>query len=111
MAAASTTDRTTAKEDASTRDVQAELENLRRDIAALTQALTALGNDKLQEAGSRASKLGADVAEASTQAFRSARSSAVSAEHDLEAQIRSHPLQAIGIAAGIGFLAALLTRR
>lgn len=97
--------------DANLQDVQAELDNLRRDIAALTQAITSLGSAKLQEAGARATEMGAEMAGASAAAYQSARDGLRSAEQDLETRIRNNPLQAVGIAAGIGFLAALLTRR
>ncbi|MBV2184647.1 MAG: DUF883 family protein [Rhizobium sp.] len=96
---------------ASASDIQAELENLRRDIAALTQTVASFGTGKLKEAGNRASQLGAEAADASAQYVESARSTLISAEQDLEAHIRTKPLQSIAIAAGIGFLAALLSRR
>ena len=96
---------------ASAGDVQAELENLRRDIAALTQTVASFGTGKLKEASVRASQLGAEAAGVSAQYVESARDSLRSAEQDLEAQIRSKPLQAVAIAAGVGFLAALLSRR
>lgn len=98
-------------DDATVQDVQAELERLRNDISALTQTLASFGNGKLKEAGDRASQLGADVAEASAQYVDTARNSLAVAEQDLEAHIRSRPLQSVAIAAGIGFVAALLTRR
>ncbi|NML76504.1 DUF883 family protein [Rhizobium sp. S-51] len=104
-------DEVEASSSASASDVQAELENLRRDVAALTQALASFGNGKLKEAGNRATQLGADVADVSAQYVESARSSLATAEQDLEAHIRSRPLQSIAVAAGIGFLAAVLSRR
>ena len=96
---------------ASAGDVQAELENLRRDIAALTQTVASFGTGKLKEASVRASQLGTEAADVSAQYVESARNSLRSAEQDLEAQIRAKPLQAVAIAAGVGFLAALLSRR
>ncbi|SMD01523.1 DUF883 family protein [Rhizobium sp. RU36D] len=92
-------------------DVQQQLEKLSQDISELTKIVAAFGNAKVKEAGDRATMVGADVAERSAQAIEATRSSLASMEQDLEAQIRSRPLQAIGIAAGIGFIAALLTRR
>ncbi len=96
---------------ASAGDVQAELENLRRDIAALTQTVASFGTGKLKEASIRASQLGSEAADVSAQNVESARDSLRSAEQDLQAQIRAKPLQAVAIAAGVGFLAALLSRR
>jgi ElaB/YqjD/DUF883 family membrane-anchored ribosome-binding protein len=40
-----------------------------------------------------------------------ARAQAASIERDLERQIRTKPMQSVAIAAGIGFLFALLSRR
>ncbi|MFN7008608.1 MAG: YqjD family protein [Allorhizobium sp.] len=96
---------------ASASDIQAELDNLRRDIAALTQTLASFGSGKIKEASNRAGQLGAEAADASAQYVESARSSIAAAEQDLEAHIRRKPLQSIAIAAGVGFLAALLSRR
>lgn len=92
-------------------DVQQQLEKLSQDISELTRIVAAFGNAKVREAGDRATMVGADVAERSAQAFEATRSSLAAMEQDLEAQIRARPLQAIGIAAGIGFLTAILTRR
>jgi len=40
-----------------------------------------------------------------------AREQAMSYERDLERQIRTNPIQSVAIAAGVGFLFALMTRR
>lgn len=92
-------------------DVKIQLEKLSQDVAALTQSIAALGSATVQAAGEKANKLSADVVDASAQAYYSARGSVLSVEQDLEAHIRSRPLQSVAIAAGIGFIAALLTRR
>lgn len=112
MASTVTGDKAAEAESAATAaEVQAQLEKLSQDIAQLTQAVAAFGNAKVREAGDRAALLGVDVAARSSQAFEATKSSLAAMESDLEAQIRNRPLQAIGIAAGVGFLAALLTRR
>lgn len=81
-------------------DVREQIDKLNRDIAELTKALKAYGSNKVQ-----------DAADASQAALDSARASVASFEEDLEASIRARPIQAIAIAAGVGFLAALITRR
>lgn len=96
---------------ASAGDIEAQLEQLSHDVAELTRIVASFGNGKVQEATNRAARISNEVAEASAEAIQSARSSLVSAEEDLEAHIRNKPLQAICIAAGVGFLAALMTRR
>lgn len=92
-------------------DVQQQLEKLSQDIGELTKIVAAFGNAKVKEAGDRATELKDEVTERSAMAFEATRSSLVSMEEDLEAQIRAKPLQAVAIAAGVGFIAAMLTRR
>lgn len=45
------------------------------------------------------------------QMVEAAREQAISFERDLEAKIRKAPIQSIAIAAGVGFVFALLSRR
>jgi len=81
-------------------DVQADLEALRRDLAALTQTVASFGSSKIRQAG-----------ETSQQYVDSARETILNAEEDLEAYVRSRPLQSLAIAAGVGYVLALLSRR
>lgn len=81
-------------------DVQADLEALRRDLASLTQTVASFGSSKIRQAG-----------ETSQQYVDSARDTIMNAEEDLEAYVRSRPLQSIAIAAGVGYVLALLSRR
>jgi ElaB/YqjD/DUF883 family membrane-anchored ribosome-binding protein len=81
-------------------DVQADLEALRRDIAALTQTVASFGSSKIRQAG-----------ETSQEYMDSARERIMNAEEDLEAYVRSRPLQSLAMAAGVGYVLALLSRR
>lgn len=92
-------------------EVKDKLDKLSRDIAELTRVVTAFGSSKVEEASTRATEFGAEVADRSAAAIASAREGVASLEHDLENHIRARPIQAVAIAAGIGFVAALLTRR
>ena len=85
---------------ATTSDGQADLEALRRDIAALTQTVASFGSSKLRQAG-----------ETSQQYVDSARESIANVEEDLEAYVHARPFQSLAMAAGVGYLLALLTRR
>lgn len=85
-------------------EIRTQMENLSRDIAELTRAISDYGSAK-------AGELGAEVADRSTAAYNAARDGVASVERDLEAHIRAKPVQSVAIAAGIGFLAAILTRR
>jgi ElaB/YqjD/DUF883 family membrane-anchored ribosome-binding protein len=95
LAAAASTD-----SGATSSDVQAELENLRRDIAALTQTIASFGSGKIREAG-----------ETSQQYIDSARDTLLTVEEDVEAYVRAKPLQSLAMAAGVGYLLALISRR
>jgi ElaB/YqjD/DUF883 family membrane-anchored ribosome-binding protein len=95
----------------STKDVEAQISQLREDIAALARSVSALGNEKANEVRGKAKRAASDAADASLQMVEDAKQQALSWERDLERHIRTKPLQSIGIAAGIGFLFALMTRR
>ena len=96
---------------ADTKDIENQLQQLRDDIANLAKTVAAVGNDKANEVKGKARRAANDAADASMQMVEAARSQAVSLERDLESQIRTNPIQAVAIAAGVGFLFALLTRR
>ncbi|MDQ0456309.1 DUF883 family protein [Rhizobium paknamense] len=100
-----------AEAKAASLELEAQIEQLKRDIAGLTKSLADLGSAKLNQAASKASQLKDDVAEASADALNSARGTVAAVERDLEDHIRQKPLQSIAIAAGLGFLLALISRR
>lgn len=81
-------------------DVEEQFERLRADIAALSQTLSDFGSGKLEEIADRSAGLAND-----------AKARLKTAEGDLEDRIRANPITSVGIAAGVGFLVALLTRR
>ncbi|QEE44993.1 DUF883 family protein [Rhizobium sp. WL3] len=97
-------DRIEAKADsaggATTDDIQADLEALRRDIAALTQTVASFGSSKIRQAG-----------ETSQQYVDSAREGIANVEEELEAYVHQRPFQSLAIAAGVGYVLALITRR
>lgn len=81
-------------------DIQADLEALRRDIASLTQTVASFGSGKIRQAG-----------ETSQEYIDSARERFMNAEEDIEAYVRAKPLQSLAMAAGVGYVLALLSRR
>ena len=92
-------------------ELEEQVQELRREIAELARTLTSIGSGKVEEYRAGLDRLANEAVDASARAFDMAKSEAVSMEQSFERQVREHPLQALGIAAGIGFLAALLTRR
>lgn len=96
---------------ASTKDIELQLEQLREDISALAKTVAAVGNEKASEVKSKAKRAAADATDASYQIAEAAKNQALTWERDLEGQIRANPIQSIAIAAGVGFLFALISRR
>ncbi len=96
---------------ASTKDIELQLEQLREDIAALAKTVAAVGNEKAYEVKNKAKRAAAEAADASYQIAEAAKNQALTWERDLEGQIRANPIQSVAIAAGVGFVFALLSRR
>ena len=96
---------------AASKDVEAQVSQLREDIAGLARSVAALGNEKAGEVRVKARRAANEAADASMQMVEAAQKQALSLERDLERQIRTSPLQSVAIAAGVGFLLALMTRR
>ena len=109
--------RTAEKTRAKAEDVLSELEmrqridDLKAEIAAISKTLSAIGGQKVDDYRDTMERLASDAVAASLKAFDSARSEAVSLEEGFERHVREHPLRAVGIEAGIGFLFALMSRR
>ncbi|ADZ71357.1 DUF883 family protein [Polymorphum gilvum] len=92
-------------------DLAAQIAALKADLSSLTARIAGLG-----ETGARALRTETKTATAKAAATGEALIHELAArERELElrarAGIREHPLQAVAIAAGVGFLAALLVRR
>lgn len=96
---------------ASSTDVENQLEKLSAEIAALTKIVASFGTGKLDEAQQQAKSVADEISQRSAAAAADIKDRFMAAESDLEGQIRKYPLAAVGIAAGIGFIAALLSSR
>lgn len=92
-------------------DIEKQLQQLREDIAALARSVATAGSHKADDLKGKARRVSNEAIDASAQAVDAARAQFMSMEKDLERQIRTKPLQSVAIAAGIGFLFALLSRR
>jgi ElaB/YqjD/DUF883 family membrane-anchored ribosome-binding protein len=110
-ATTSTADLSRASGSASTKDIEVQLQQLREDISALAKTVAAVGNEKASEVKGKAKRAAADATDASYQMVEAAKDQAISLERDLERQIRANPIQSVAIAAGVGFVFALLSRR
>lgn len=92
-------------------ELEAQIAELRREVSSLTKSLAAFGAAKVGDYKSSLEGMASDAISGSLKAMESAKAEAHSLEREFEAQVRSKPLQSIGIAVGVGFLAAILTRR
>ncbi|SEA59425.1 DUF883 family protein [Rubrimonas cliftonensis] len=81
-----------------------EVDGLRRDVAAILSRLTA-------GAGESAGKLGADLGGVADEATRLADRKGRETRVAVERTIRDNPLTALGVAAGVGLLVGLISRR
>lgn len=103
--------KTTASEALSQLELEQRIDDLKNEIASISRTLAAIGGQKVEDYRAGIEGLAADAVAASLKAFDSARSEAVSLEESFEEHVRAHPLRSVGIAAGIGFLFALMSRR
>ncbi|GAB4576867.1 MAG: hypothetical protein Tsb0019_02700 [Roseibium sp.] len=100
-----------ANDTVSAREIEADIERIRGDIASLAGSLKKYGAGKSDEYKSRATAAGQDLTKMSQDALSDLMTELKGYERALSTEVRRHPLQALGIAAGVGFLVAALVRR
>lgn len=92
-------------------DLEADIRQLRADIAKLTEQLATTGEHSYSTAR-RAAKEGVDQLRAQGEAaIEGLRSNARDVEEQVLATVREKPITSLAVAAGIGYLLALLSRR
>ena len=85
-------------------DIEAQLTQLRQDISQLAEMIGTFGVERVDSYRRKATAMAGDAKHA-------AKTQISDMEEDLSRRIRQNPLQSVAIAAGVGFVAALLTRR
>lgn len=103
--------RTNGSNSPGSEDFEKQFEQLRSDISTLSDTIQQMGAGKVHEAQRKATETGHDLTDAYEGALESVRGEFQHLEKDVTDKVRANPLQALGIAAGIGFLAAILSRR
>lgn len=81
-------------------DIRADIEQLRKDIGQLSEHLLETGNRSM----SRARQAASDSAD-------QLRGTASDLQDDLTETVREKPFTALAVAAGVGFLVAMMMRR
>jgi len=100
-----------ANDERTPEDLAAEIEQLKADIAKLTEQLRTTGAHSYG-AARRAASEGVDQLWAQGEAaYEGLRSKADDLEQQVMDSVREKPLTSLAIAAGVGFLFALLARR
>lgn len=95
----------------SSADLDADIRQLRKDFADLAKQLTTTGEHGYG-AAKRAAAGGADQLRSQGEAvIEELRSNAKDIEEQLTNTVREKPVTALAIAAGVGYLLALLSRR
>jgi ElaB/YqjD/DUF883 family membrane-anchored ribosome-binding protein len=102
-------DTSAAKETA--QDLASDVAKLREDITRLANEIAALGRQSVNTA-KRAAAEGVDQLRAQGEAgVDGLRANAQDAQEQLVQTVREKPITSLAVAAGIGFLFALMTRR
>jgi ElaB/YqjD/DUF883 family membrane-anchored ribosome-binding protein len=85
-------------------DLMAQLQVLREDVTRLTHSAAGA-------AGGRGRRMASDISDGVRQAAHYVERKGTDAEADLQKSVATHPLMALGLAAGIGILIGAMTRR
>lgn len=91
--------------------VATDIEGLAAQFAALREELAALSKTVTTVAERRGRRMAADVSDGMGEAVHYVERKGQSAEAELERSITTHPLLALGLAAGAGLLLGVMTRR
>ena len=105
------TGKTAKTEPATPEDLEADIAQLKADIAQLADQLKKTGSHSYG-AARRAAVAGGEQIRAQGEAtVESLRATANDFESQIASAVREKPLTALGIAAGVGYLFALMSRR
>lgn len=102
-----------AKENATTSEqtLQQQVEQLRSEISNIGSTLSEIGADKLNKAKNRARTMYANAKEAGGDTLADAKDKVSDMQEQVCHYVREKPVTSLAIAAGIGFIAAMLIRR
>lgn len=110
MALARKNARSGTKSDVEAKDIEAELAQLRKDISSLTHTVSAFGATKAGKIAANAAGKKDELDANGAQLLDDAQEHISNFENEIKEHIRQNPLQAVGIAAGVGFVVAALSR-
>ncbi|TPW26686.1 DUF883 family protein [Pararhizobium mangrovi] len=91
--------------------IEEQLARIKADISGLASTLASIGSSRLNDARGHADGRIHELTRAGEQAIEDLRRQLNDVERDMSLKVREKPLQTLSVAAGIGFLAALILRR
>lgn len=93
------------------KEVQAHVGRIREDIAQLADNVTNAGTALVDGAKASANARADQAKQLSQDTIRELRAQLDDVERHVSRQVQERPLAALGVAAGVGFLIAMLARR
>ena len=91
--------------------LEAQLARIKADVSELATMLADMGSRKVGSARGEADHRISELTRAGEEAIEDLRRQLRTIERDLSDKVQEKPLQTLGIAAGVGFLFALVMRR
>lgn len=98
-------------QDDSTAELQAQIAQLKEDIASIAATLTEMGSRKINQVRQDAADAYNDVYEQGEDVFSSLKDNACSLEEQVTDYVYERPITSLALAAAFGYLVAALTRR
>ncbi|MCB1419166.1 MAG: DUF883 family protein [Notoacmeibacter sp.] len=92
-------------------DVQSRLKRIKKDMVGLGDAIATAGAASAHDVSAAGKAKADELAVSAQETYDQLKVELARLERQLEGQVRSKPLQSLGIALGVGFLAALIMRR
>lgn len=97
--------------DDNTAELQAQITQLKEDIASIAATLTNIGSQKLEKVKSEASHSYNALYEQGEDAFTTLKDQAASFEDQVTDYVQERPITSLAVAAALGYLFSALTRR
>ncbi len=94
-----------------TQELQAQVEQLKEDIAALAATLASIGSQSIRDARRTAKETYSNAYVQGEDVVEDLKNKAQDMEAQLTATVRDRPITSLATALGIGYLLALLSRR
>lgn len=105
-----TTEKTELAAENTNAELQLQIEQLKEDIASIAATLSNMGQEKLRGAQENISKAYDNLHANSEEVFDNVANCASHFEEQLTTSIKERPITSVAIAAGLGYLLALLRR-